>query len=94
MSEILVDRLYPMAPVSLHEISNKLSLFGQQFENLKEYQEEKWKNCGDRQDRIDAHLKATDTRVDELRTFMIQVKAIGIAVGIIWPLVVKYVLPK
>ncbi len=95
MSETITDRLTPnMPPISLNEVSRALSLMNQRVENMEDKQDGKWDDLTIRDDRIDAHLRATDARVDELRMFMVQVKTIGIIVGIVWPLIVKYVLPK
>lgn len=83
MSEILVDRIHSMPPVSIHDINNKVGILDSRFDGMEE-----------RADRIDRHLEASDKRVEELRTFMTQVKTIGFIIGIVWPLVVKYLLPK
>jgi len=76
-----------MAPANLYEVNHKVSMLDTRLTNLAE-------NIGDRQDRMDEHLKSTDTTVESLKTFMIQTKALMVMVGIVWPLVVKYLLPK
>jgi len=83
-----------MPPASLHEISRSLALLHQRIEHSEDRQAGKWEVYNDRQDRIDKHLESTDCDVGELRKFMIQLKTIGVIIGIVWPLVVKYLLPK